>query len=275
MVRVDGRMKHYMACNESIFLQPKYKDHLQVSVASSLRKGMTPHIIYDGQENQETRDLQRIGAKIIPHRVTFYDALVEFAEEAKFSLDIAQGAYLRFDVPLLEREDEFVLYTDCDIMVQRPAHLEAIRPDLIACSPEVGFENWHHFNSGVMVINVPAMRTRYDSIVNFMIERRFQHKYPSYDQGALIDYMGDKWTKLDQVYNWKPYWGKNPWAVFVHWHGPKYEMARRFLSGEESVAVEHASHLRLFKMDEEAYNYYCDLFDDNLRNYKARLAKVS
>ena len=46
----------------------------------------------------------------------------------------------------------------------------------------------------------------------------------------LRAFFGDNYTALSRTLNWKPYWGWNPEAEIVHFHGPKPVAIRNFLA---------------------------------------------
>ena len=53
--------------------------------------------------------------------------------------------------------------------------LDGVHPSYFACAPEFRQENWNYVNTGVMVINVPALRADFDRFMAFaldMMERR-------------------------------------------------------------------------------------------------------
>jgi len=78
---------------------------------------LKPHMLYNGEPNEFTNEIANLGVTIVPHRVSFYDALLSEKEKnPNFDLLSWSGAHLRIEIPLIEKQDEIVLYTDCDVM---------------------------------------------------------------------------------------------------------------------------------------------------------------
>ena len=135
-------------------------------------------------------------------------------------------------IPQVEQQHEFVLYTDCDVVFLKPVNWPAIRPKLFAAAPEFHADNWNYFNSGVMVLNVPAMRASYQVFEAHVRARILDGRWPAYDdQWALNEVYKGFWEKLDVRLNWKPYWGYSSAAAILHFHGPKLNAIEAMLAG--------------------------------------------
>ena len=97
----------------------------------------------------------------MPHRATLFPALARHAQQNGLAPDwlgIATGAFLRLDIPPIERTDECVLYTDADVLfLQQPNFFRSQPPTLFAASTK-STDRYDDMNSGVMLLNVPAMR---------------------------------------------------------------------------------------------------------------------
>jgi hypothetical protein len=61
------------------------------------------------------------------------------------------------------------------------------------------------------------------------------------------------WKPLRPELNWKPYWGINPAAKIIHFHGPK-----PFLRGQIAAGLAHPAHAPLTGA---AFNHYCAEWD--------------
>lgn len=112
-----------------------------------------------------------------------------------------------------------------------------------------------------MVMNVPAMRDRHKAFNEIVVEREFRSTLGSYDQGQLWDFYKDQWSRLDQTFNWKPYWGANEHAPIVHWHGAKIDAALHHLSGKRLAlppSIYH--HEPIFKLSPSGYAHYVPVF---------------
>ena len=110
-------------------------------------------------------------------------------------------------------------------------------------------------NSGVMLINVPAMRADHANLVRFTVNN-FDL---GLDQEILREHYANRYDMLDRSLNWKPYWGYNPNAQIVHFHGPKPIAARKFLNDKNYLTNE--SWLSLLNVNKEGYQLYLDVWD--------------
>ena len=143
-----------------------HHDHdFRALIRSAVRSALSntalkPHFIFDGEEGPFTEEMRALGVTVIRHRLSFYDRL-EAAQRAQRPdwtsyMFVASGAMLRLDIPLLETTDEFVLYTDCDVVFRRDPQVNYVRPGIFAVAPERQQTSHEDMNSGVMVINLPA-----------------------------------------------------------------------------------------------------------------------
>lgn len=214
-------MRWFFALNENSASFWDYANLLQVAVHTARRNTkLQPVCLYDGAENALTGWLKSVGVPVCYRRSFLHNWVVSLSS-------IARGAFLRFEIPEVCREmgwdDEFVLYTDCDVMFARdPAPLLApLRPRFFCAAPEIDPENWAHFNSGVIWMNVrgfgaelPAVKETIRANLHDIVTRLF-------DQGTLQLHFGARAERLPRELNWKPYWGSNDAAVIWHFHGPK------------------------------------------------------
>jgi len=248
-------MKWYIAVNEiSLTAQPGYWDSLiKVAMLSAKRHTrLTPHMIYDGADHPIVEKFRAMGGVVVPHRVSFYDALEKYGETRPGYLMIASGAFLRTEIPLIE-QDDVILYTDCDVMFSSDIDFGDLKPDFFACAPEFDKEDYTNFNTGVMFMNLKALRTEAKGFSDFI--RNNLDKCAAFDQGAYRIYFEDRLDKLPIEYNWKPYWGVSDTAHIVHFHGPKPQHAIEMLAAEENDFYGLRS---LFNLNTEAYRYYLD-----------------
>lgn len=166
---------------------------------------------------------------ILHHRSSLSKTIIETKPEEPAWQRIAHGAFLRIDIPLIDTVSKFVLYTDCDVIFLREPKLVDIRPTFFAVAPEFTLGDYRNMNSGVMVINVPGMRSVHQDLDNFI--RGGLAEFAAFDQGALRQFFEGRYDPLPEQMNWKPYWGPNPEADIVHFHGPKPPQAREMLRG--------------------------------------------
>jgi lipopolysaccharide biosynthesis glycosyltransferase len=181
---------------------------------------LEPVCIYDGEENALTAWLAAARVPVI-RRSTFLGAItIEFPP-------IARGAYLRLEVPAICRErgwtDRFVLYTDCDVMFVRDVTplLDGLAPRFLAAAPEGDRTDLVRFNSGVMLINVPAWEAELPALTDTFRRNMAEALAPPYDQALLQRHFAGRIDPLPNELNWKPYWEQNAAAAILHFHGPK------------------------------------------------------
>lgn len=245
-------MKWYFACNDK---SPDFFPLIKAAVNSAMKNtDLEPHFIYDGEENELTQWLKEHRVKVIHHRVSFYDAL-EKHYDAKM-LAIASGAFLRCDIPTIEKDDEIVLYTDCDVLFLNDFKID-IRPKYFACSSQVSKNNFTDFNTGVMIMNVKELRKSHEKFCSFIVKNLGMLN--TFDQTAYQIFYGGKNTNLPTIYNHKPYWGVDKNAVILHYHGCK---PTTFTSDEALKNLPY-THYQLYKKNPKAYDFYLDLY----RNY--------
>jgi len=246
-------MKWIFALNaESV---ESYGDFARVAVLSARKHSSLDAVcLFDGDEGRFTSWLREQGVQVVRARSTFYD---DIAREAKarndpFWLRVGAGAFLRLEIPRVARElgwdDEFVFYTDCDVMFQsdpRPL-LEPLRPKLFAAAPETFRDKPLHMNTGAMWMNVRALddpgfvawtHANIGKCLNFAFDQgafrafynplhRLAWKWNVsnslfYGVMSRLPFKTWKWEPLPLELNWKAYWGPNPDARVFHFHGLK------------------------------------------------------
>lgn len=225
-------MKWFFALSEaSLSNDNLYADCIRVAVTSARNNtSLTPFFLYDGLENGFVKEMRSLGVNIIRHRAALYDHIVADKPDDQHFIRIASGAFLRVDIPIIEKDDEFVLYTDCDIMFLKDPNVADLRPKYFSVAPEFTRDDYATMNSGVMLINVPNMRIIYDEFIKFIRGYRISD-YKSYDQRALRLFFKGAYDRLPETLNWKPYWGKSRDAAIIHFHGPKPPHVRGILNG--------------------------------------------
>lgn len=258
--------KWFFALSEASLAHP---DHdwvalIRAAVASALdRTTLRPHFVYDGVESDFTAELRNMGVTVIHHRVTFYDTIAARRAELGPSVDpiylaIAAGAFLRVEIPLLEHEDEFVLYTDCDTMFLRNPPVQDYRPAYFSCAPQRNPADAADMNSGVMVMNLPALRRDLPDFTRFI--GTHLNSFTAFDQDAYSRYYTGRFDPLPPRLNWKPYWGFNPNAEIVHFHGPKPAALRR-MAADPSYKPPQVWQ-ELFNENVEGYRIYLEQWDE-------------
>lgn len=233
-----------------------WKDLIRASVESAQKNTtLEPNFIYDGEKSEFTDELTSKGVNVIFHKLSFTKEIMQFKPDDSGWQAVARGAFLRFDIPLVtDSRDDFVLYTDADVIFMRNPDFLGYNPKFIAATSESIRGTKADFNSGVMLINLPFFRKIHADLIafttkNFDIALKF-----ALDQGILKYYMKEDYLLLPEIYNWKPYWGINNEAFIVHWHGPKPETIGKLLNGK--IETTHQGWMHLYKKDKNAYKFY-------------------
>ncbi|HTZ35443.1 MAG TPA: glycosyltransferase [Stellaceae bacterium] len=252
-------LKWYFAANLNAFRH--FFEQIAVAVKSArANTPLRPCCLVDDRAGlDEMRDkltwLEQSGVQLIFRRAALFEIVrAHFGEQA----DIFSGHWLRCDIPILEDEEDFVLYTDIDVMFRRYIDLSNERPPFIACTPEQEQNDLSYFNSGVMVMNIPALRAARDELIA-TLHARLPNMEPHDDQGMFNATFRGRWTRLPNTYNWKPYWGFNPDAAIVHFHGPKPGAVQQMLLGRSHLYP--ADYSRLFQRDPDGYARYIAEFE--------------
>lgn len=248
-----GKMKWFFGFNEETDWFDNYSRYIKCAVNSCINNtNLEPNFIYDGKPNKLTTWLEEKGVTIWNVRSRFYDVFQKRADQG-LNAKVASGAYLRAEIPDLVDGDSVVLYTDCDVMfIGDILPLSAMRPKYFACAPEFDQNNWTYFNSGVMVMNCSAMKQKMPQFERIVRSSSAETLSKSYDQYTYNELYKGRWDRLAPEYNWKPYWGLNPNAKIVHFHGIKVENIERILKGELVQPIQ----AKLFGKSPEGYKFY-------------------
>ena len=232
---------------------------IKTSVMSALgRTSLRPICIYSGMTTEVEDFLKRHGVTMIPASFPLTEDLDEtLAGRTDYSSAMAHGSYLRLMIPVIEKDDEFVLYADYDCIFARDPDISADGIQFVAAAPETDQSNWGWFNNGVLVMNVPALRSIYDRTIRIISLRLRSGLFAVHEQGEMNAIFWMKWNRLKLQQNWKPYWGANESAEIIHYHGPKpLEISRRLQSqqfGDDTIA-------HFLTKNVEGYRYYNEMF---------------
>jgi len=235
--------------------------------------GLEPFLLYHGNRNDFTAWMTRHGVTVIDAAPRFLETIRK-AQAAGTYKPHSIGHWLRVAIPQLETAHEFVLYTDCDVIFLKPENWSAIRPKIFAAAPEFKKDNWNYFNSGVMVLNVPAMRQTYDAFEALITGRILAGTHPYYDdEWALNEAYRGHWQKLDPALNWKPYWGFSAAAKILHFHGPKLNAIEPIAAGDWTADNPTAHALKtLLTGHKSAYQTWLSVLADHLQMLDPALA---
>ena len=207
----------------------EYLSYLKGALNSALSNApsLIPFVLFAGNSANIPSWLTKMnGVNIINHNLTFFDMLKRKGVHPKFA--IQHGSYLRLDIPaampkilpLIDKnttEFEYVFYTDVDVLFLKDISTCMLKkPAIISLGPEIEMNS--SVNSGVIYMNVEALKRELPSLLNFANARKWQFR--TYDQQLILDY---KWSKeiesLPNELNWKGYWGPSIHARIFHFHG--------------------------------------------------------
>jgi hypothetical protein len=242
-------VRWFLAINENATDFTSRAEQLQVAVATGQRyTDLTPHVLYDGGDNWVTRWLEERGVEVWRERSRFYDQIAGIAERRSMPelLQTGAGAMLRVELAGWAAArgvtDKFLLYTDLDVMFtgDAAALLERFTPRYFAAAPEENQDDPVSMNSGVMVMNSPRLGRNSRQFYRWIEVNLDRYCNKAWDQDAYNEFYrwGHRrlarkvtrrlrlepaflWETLPATLNWKPYWGRNPEARIVHFHGPK------------------------------------------------------
>ncbi len=247
-------MKWYFAVNEATLT---HFDHdlpgLMLAAVASARANtsLRPHLLYDGRDNHTIARLRALGVTIVEHKISYYEQL-DKSRSPDYNMLIAAGAFLRSEIPKLEHEDKFILYTDCDVIFRNnPSFLDR-EPEYFASAPEIRPDDYEDLNTGVMLMNLSALRGDLGKFLHFIVNN-FE-TFVSYDQCAYKRYYAGRYDLLPASANWKPYWGWSDKAEIVHFHGPKPIAVRKVIADPDYPIA--AAWRPYFERDPVAYGQF-------------------
>jgi hypothetical protein len=254
-----------------------FSEMIKVAVTSArANTTLTPHCIYDGRDTTLIQWLRGEGVTIHRSEVPFRARLrapdvVERNIHHAFKPEAAAGYYLPLQIPQFEHAEQYVLFTDCDIMFLRDVDLREYSPMFLAAAREIPDPNLliqpvlgSGFNSGVMLINVEAWRRMMGDLIR-TAEAHGYYKYPDidakYDQGLFNSVFRKNWTPLPDELNWRVFSGVNREASIIHWHGPKpVHVANYMKDGSSDLSCTTPVVDELMKKSLQSYLYYYNLF---------------
>jgi hypothetical protein len=225
-------MKWYFVLNEQA--HKSYFDVAKLAVLSCLETtSLQPHLLFDGSDSPFTDWMREKGAIVHLCQVPFINELYERKGERGLNPDAARGAYLRVMIPLIEKEDQYVLYTDTDVIFRSDPTkvLQSYKPTFIGATIEADQQDLSFFNSGVMLLNVSSLQLCSKAFIEFITQNLPKwNGFSPNDQGAYNYFFRGVWQEISNLLNWKPYWGVNDNALIVHYHGNRpVEVIKRML----------------------------------------------
>ena len=133
-----------------------YADMVKVAVHIAVKQTLlAPHFLYEGADNALTDWLRKREIPIIRCRTRLFGRLREISQRKQDPqiLAIGAGAFLRTELPRIAlemgMEDEYILYTDCDVMFmdQVTEDLEKLSCRYFAVAPEFDSKDYQLMNT--------------------------------------------------------------------------------------------------------------------------------
>ena len=227
-------MQWFIGINEDCPAFRQYADMAKVAIHTAQQHtSLEPHCLYDGGENDFTSWLARRGVRLVKTQSFLVDELARLGERRGNPdlLRATRGVFLRVELPALQERfgfDDRVLYTDCDVMFRGEVAdtLQPIDCRYFAVAVESDRALADDMNSGVMWMNLQAMRARDREFRAYLREKIDWLPSVSWDQGAYRSFYrsadgAPEWDALPPELNWKPYWEDPARAKIIHFHGPK------------------------------------------------------
>ena len=261
-------MKWYAAI--SSYSTPDYIEMLETAIITcKINTKFKLNLICDKKIDAIEKIKDKYDVNVVYYSGEVFSTFVNKFQHDKRLMGIA-GTYLRADVPVVEQTDEYVLYTDADVIFGNPniGKIAIPAPEYFAAAPEFDTNNWSYFNAGSMLMNVKNLKADYKRFSEFVIpnfENLFNH---AHDQGAYNHLYKGMWSKLPLEYNWKPNWGISEKAVVVHFHGPKPKDIENYFNGnltnvKVDVPVDGLALYRgMIERNKEACKFYLNKYNE-------------
>ena len=171
-------MKCYICLTDSIVTRKDYLDLLKVMLISA-RKNTSLHLVclYDGNTNDPVYNLlKEFNVEIILHQLPYKLELMEIYPREWMLQNLGKeieynrifGTFMRMEIPVVEKEEKYVLYSDIDVIFNADILLEELpHPTYLAAAPEYerNVEDMEYFNAGVLVMNIQGMKEKYEEFI--------------------------------------------------------------------------------------------------------------
>lgn len=226
-------MKCYFALTEPDSDNEVYLDLLEVTLKSAnSNTTLDLYALYDGSITSRCHELLRkYNVNVIYHKFSHEEYLPKVYPLSYMQKKLGKvvsykkiaGTFMRLDIPFIEKEDDYVLYSDIDVIFNSDITLDELpHPRYLAAAPEFekDITKIDGFNAGILLINVQNMKEKISQIFD-LLQRGKRNTTGIFDQGFLNQFCFKDMDLLPVEYNWKPYWGINKEAKIIHFHGMK------------------------------------------------------
>jgi lipopolysaccharide biosynthesis glycosyltransferase len=241
---------YWFACLRTHEHSENFEKMYMVSLATARDTNpyIKPILLLHGFKTPILQKCEALGAQIIPHK-----SILELGIKSHYpNANVALGTFLRLEIPKVIKsmgiDDEFVLYTDCDVMfLGDVSNIINYCGDYFAVARES--RDCVGMNAGVMVLRWRRLLLDFDTFMSFIRNNWHRVLRGPFDQQALSLFYGDRCSALPDIYNWRPYWGFDSDVRVLHFHGPK---PLGVVSGQ------------LTSLASGAFDKYCQLFASKL-----------
>ncbi len=260
--------------SDDISAKDEYYYMLKCTLDSAVKNtSLELHCLYDFRKKKcDSITDDKIYKLLLEYGVDIHAASIDFEEplfltytdEYLKKISVTKSSmysrFLRFMIADIEKDDEYILYADTDVIFLKDITLDSFEslPDTVGVCPE--FSNsysYDYFNAGVMLVNLESYREAKKKLVEMLSGKQLA-KIECCDQGYLNSIYENNFLRLDNKFNWKPYWGINDDAVILHLHGlkPRTDFSTLDCRHEDWIA-------RLFfdnKNAKEGFFHYFNMF---------------
>jgi hypothetical protein len=218
-------------CIDEVGLGGETGEWLLTSVLSARRNtSLRPVVLYCGPDVRDCINFIGADVTVIAARSRLHKAIAGLDDEARSLPDHAEGALLRYEIPSLFPDDEYLLYIDCDtVFFDALPSLEPFAA-VAAAVPTSFNDDGPHYNSGVLVINVGAFLREERAFFSFL-ERTLGNWPGSVDEMAFNEFFRGRLYTLPPYFNWRARWDYRKDVPLFHFHGFKFALIR-FLNGD-------------------------------------------
>lgn len=267
-------MKCYFALSDNVSNRDDYYYMFECSLESAKRNTtLDLHCLFDYRKTytQKIED-DLIYQLLLKYNVTIHICSIDFEsellnvytddylKEINVTKSSLYSRFLRFMIADIEKDDEYIFYVDTDVIFLKDIKIDDFNklPNTIAVCPEfVNSYHYTYFNAGIMLINMNSYKKAKKELIN-LLKQKIKAKIECCDQGYLNLIYKNNFTKINNNFNWKPYWGINSDASLIHLHGLKPSIS---YENSEPFFMEFLSKL-LFdnKNAKKVFFYYFNLF---------------
>lgn len=201
-----------------------------------------PHLIchvpekedLDVEVQERLKRLEKRGAKLIFHRLSFLDRLTEKLERESVKdvdAECVAGTFARLEIPsiltrsdILERHDRrYALYTDSDVIWWRKVSMNEFMASIpsqkfsVAYTGQISKEEGP-INTGVILMNLQNLNKDMPAMLDFMFNA-FQLS-SALDQGVMNRFYDENAGRLEWSVKWnyRMFWdGREPVAIVHYW----------------------------------------------------------